>query len=314
AKLINAIEYYTDLRVFGAIERDPSLQLCERHLGLVPGNEIGDHALTLIEHWRQQVESEIDLEALLKLHPSHPAQTNVQFFQSDAQSKLRIAIARDSVFGFYYPADLEHFATLGVDLVRFDTVSDKALPDNIDGLYIGGGFPETNLHDISSNTSLLIDIKQRIESGLPTYAECGGLMYLCRRICYKNQTTNVVGVIPADVVMHDKPQGRGYVKLEVNTNHPWCDQHTVTEIHAHEFHYSSLTNYEEAFHFAYRVNRGQGIDGRNDGIICHNLLASYSHLRQTDSCPWVDQFVNFVSLCKSDNRYDYDQQKRSQTN
>ncbi|NNE64546.1 MAG: cobyrinate a,c-diamide synthase [Gammaproteobacteria bacterium] len=314
AKLINAVENYTDLPVFGAITRDPSLALCERHLGLVPGNEIGDDASILIEKWRQQVEKEIDLEALLKLGPPRQPQTDIQFFQSARQSRLRIAIARDAVFGFYYAADLERFAALGVDLVNFDTTRDKLLPDNIDGLFIGGGFPETNLHSISRNTSLLLDIKQKIESGLPTYAECGGLMYLCRRISYKGQCADVAGVIPADVMMHDKPQGRGYVKLEAGKKHPWCDQHKSTEIHAHEFHYSTLTNCEEPLKFGYRITRGQGIDGINDGIICYNLLASYSHLRHTDSCPWVDQFINFVSICKSENRYDYNQQECSHTN
>ena len=110
-------------------------------------------------------------------------------------------------------------------------------------------------------------------------------MYLCRSIRYGTKLAEVVGVIPADIVMHDKPQGRGYVKLEPNNGHPWCDQHTIAEIHAHEFHYSTLTNAGKPFNFAYRVQRGQGIDGCNDGIICHNLLASYSHLRHTDNCP-----------------------------
>ena len=314
AKLIDAVENYTDLPVFGAITRDPSLALCERHLGLVPGNEIGDHAQILIEKWRQQAENEIDLDALLKLGPAHEPPTDIQFFQPTKQSGLRIAIARDAAFGFYYPADLERFAARGVELINFDTTRDKSLPDNIDGLFIGGGFPETNLHKISSNTSLLVDIKDKIESGLPAYAECGGLMYLCRRISYRDQSADLAGVIPADIVMHDKPQGRGYVRLEASQGHPWGNPQRFNDIHAHEFHYSTLVNHKQPLEFAYRVNRGQGIDGINDGIICYNLLASYSHLRHTDSCPWVDQFINFVSLCKSENRYDHSQQKRRRTN
>ncbi len=313
-KLVNAIEEYTDLPIFGAVGRDSSLELCERHLGLVPGNEIGDQAQILIEQWRQRVEQDIDLDAILNRQAGHQHCVDIQFYQSAGQKKLRIAVARDSVFGFYYPADLERFKMLGVELVDFDTTIDSSLPANIDGLFIGGGFPENNLHSISSNHPLLVDIKQKIESGLPAYAECGGLMYLCRSIRYKNEYAEMAGVIPADVIMHEKPQGRGYVKLEPYSQHPWCNHETVSAVRAHEFHYSSLVNCDESLKFAYRVDRGQGIDGTNDGIIRYNLLASYCHLRQTDSCPWVDQFVNFASLCKTDNRNDYNQHECSQSN
>ena len=139
-------------------------------------------------------------------------------------------------------------------------------------------------------------------------------MYLCRSISYKGQSADVAGVIPADIMMHDKPQGRGYVRLEASQSHPWGHPQEFNDIHAHEFHYSTLINCDAPLEFAYRVNRGQGIDGINDGIICYNLLASYSHLRHTDSCPWVDQFINFVNLCKSENRYDHSQQERSRAN
>ena len=314
SKLINAIEHYTDIPVLGAIGRDAELALCERHLGLVPGNEIGDEAYQLIERWRDRVDREVDIARVLTCETSHPASTELAFQQTTTESNLRIAVARDAVFGFYYPGDLERFRALGVTLIDFDTTVDLKLPKNIDGLLIGGGFPETNLHKISRNESLLIDIKAKIESGLPTYAECGGLMYLCRNIQYKDQSRAMVGVIPADVAMHDKPQGRGYVKLKPTDIHPWCQHQAISSIQAHEFHYSSLINYDESFDFAYRVDRGQGIDGNNDGIIMYNLLASYCHLRQTDLCPWVDQFVNFVSLCKSKNQYDNNQQECRQSN
>ncbi len=313
SKLINAIEEYTDLPVFGVVGRDASLELCERHLGLVPGNEIGDQAQILIEKWRNRVEQDVDIDSLLGCQPWHH-QIDVQFYQSSRKSGLRIAVARDAVFGFYYPADLNRFKALGVEIVDFDTTRDASLPAQIDGLFIGGGFPENNLHSISKNTLLLLDIKQKIESGLPTYAECGGLMYLCRSICNEAKAVDMVGVIPADVVMHGKPQGRGYVKLQPYNHHPWCNHKITPEVRAHEFHYSSLINCDGPFDYAYRVDRGQGINGSNDGIILYNLLASYCHLRQTDSCPWVDQFVNFVSLCKTDNRYDYNQQECSQSN
>lgn len=314
SKLSNAIKEYTDIPVLGIVKRDKSLELCERHLGLVPGNELGSQSSVFIDLWRDRVNQDVDLDAILAFEPKQENHLDLQFYQQTKQSGLRIAIARDSVFGFYYPGDLERFEALGVTLVNFDTTIDRQLPDDIDGLFIGGGFPETNLNTISSNTPLLIDIKQKVEAGLPTYAECGGLMYLSRSIQYNGETKSMAGVIGADVVLSAKPQGRGYVRLTPETIHPWCDNSTISSVLAHEFHYSSLQNIDPDLKFAYRVDRGHGIDGQYDGIISHNLLASYCHLRQTDVCPWVDQFVNFISQCKTVARNDYSQPKRRQSN
>ncbi|MDH5356404.1 MAG: cobyrinate a,c-diamide synthase, partial [Gammaproteobacteria bacterium] len=224
-KLSNAIKEYTDIPVLGVINRDKSLELCERHLGLVPGNELaGSESSKFIDLWRDRVNQDVDLDAILALKSQQKNHLDLQFYQKTKQSRLRVAIARDSVFGFYYPGDLERFEALGVTLINFDTTIDPKLPDDIDGLFIGGGFPETNLNKISTNTTLLTDIKKKIESGLPTYAECGGLMYLCRSIQYNGVSESMAGVIGADVVLSDKPQGRGYVRLTPEkTIHPWCN-------------------------------------------------------------------------------------------
>ena len=313
-KLVNAVETYTDLPVLGSIYRDDSLTLFERHLGLVPGNEYGQDAEQLIQLWRDRVDEGVDVDSLMERTSQTVNHSDLQFYPPVKQFNLRIAVARDAVFGFYYPADLARFAALGVTLVEFDTTTSNRLPDNIDGLFIGGGFPENSINAISRNTTLMFDIKEKIEFGLATYAECGGLMYLCRSIEYDNESKAMVGVIPADAIMHDKPQGRGYVSMTARRAHPWCNDQVKQSIQAHEFHYSSLQNCDESLNYAYRVDRGHGIDGSNDGIMLHNLLASYSHLRHTDACPWVDQFVDFVNSCKSVVGNDYYQQKRRITN
>jgi cobyrinic acid a,c-diamide synthase len=113
---------------------------------------------------------------------------------------VRIAIARDRAFGFYYPGDLEALEAAGAELVPFDTLSDSKLPE-VDGLFIGGGFPETSLDRLAANHALKADIRAAIEGGLPTYAECGGLMYLCKRLHWRDTSGEMVGVIPADVRM-----------------------------------------------------------------------------------------------------------------
>ena len=140
-------------------------------------------------------------------------------------------------------------------------------------------------------------VRATIENGLPVYAECGGLMYLARSLTWKDETCDMVGVIPADVVLHDKPQGRGYVRLKETGNGPWPlldDDGNPGEIPAHEFHYSSLENLDGDPVFAYQVLRGHGIDGEHDGLIYKNLLANYTHLRDVSANRWAQRFVGFV--------------------
>ena len=122
-------------------------------------------------------------------------------------------MARDTAFGFYYADDLEALERAGADCVFFDTLADGRLPE-ADALLIGGGFPETQAARLAANTALRADIRQAISRGLPVYAECGGLMYLTRSITWRGVTHAMVGAIPADTVMHERPQGHGLVMLE----------------------------------------------------------------------------------------------------
>ena len=212
----------------------------------------------------------------------------------------RIAVAQDAAFGFYYADDLDALAAQGVELVPFDTLRDAALPD-CDGLFIGGGFPECFLAGLEANTSLRSEIRQAIEDGMPAYAECGGLMYLSRSIEWRGQKREMVGVIPGDVAMHDRPVGRGYVILQPTAAHPWREPGTeVPTLHAHEFHYSAISGLPAATRYAYAMRRGHGIDGKRDGIVHRNLLASYTHLRATAGCDWPEKFVRFVRRKKAE--------------
>ena len=151
------------------------------------------------------------------------------------------------------------------------------------------------MEQLSSNHPLRSSIASAIETGLPTYAECGGLMYLCRNLVWKDRTCAMVGTIPADAVMHDRPQGRGYVRLQEREGHLWPKLgNEPTEVTAHEFHYSRLENISSPLEFAYNMNRGMGIDGTHDGIMYKNLLANYTHLRDTERYHWIKRFVAFI--------------------
>ena len=208
---------------------------------------------------------------------------------------VRIGVARDQAFGFYYPDDLEALRAAGATLVPFDTLNDPELPA-VDGLFIGGGFPEVYMAELEANAGLRRRVAGAIAAGLPVYAECGGLMYLARSLSWRGRRCAMVGAIAADAVMQERPVGRGYVELEPTGHGPWNAAGSAAQpkLRGHEFHYSSLENLDPRTRFAYRVLRGHGVDGRNDGILVHNLLASYSHLRSIDGAGWAPGFAAFV--------------------
>lgn len=301
AKLRAVIEHYTDVPVIGAVQHDERLMIVERHLGLMPSNESGA-ASAKIEEISASIESQVDLDRLLELSAKEPlaARAKAEVTTFPRQEKVRIGIARDSAFGFYYADDLDALAAAGAELIPFDTMNDTHLPE-VCALYIGGGFPEVFAKELEANGVLRAEIRDAIESGMPVYAECGGLMYLARTLSYQDVSYDMVGAIPGDVLMHDKPVGRGYVHLAENSEHPWPRPHVpASEIRAHEFHYSSLENLPLNSKFAYRVTRGHGIDGKHDGLIHKNTLASYTHLRTIGSCYWAARFVAFVRRVKQE--------------
>lgn len=291
SKLIHAIEHYTDIPVLGAIRRSKALVIDERHLGLTPANELAQ-SQQFIDKVRTIIADQVDLDSVLFLDEKEKSiDTPMLTTSSSASNNLTIAVAKDQAFGFYYQDDLDAFQSLKVNIQYFDTLTASKLPA-CDGLFIGGGFPETQLEALSANQSLLDDIKLKIEQGLPTYAECGGLMYLSQTITYQGKSHQMVGVIKADCVMNSKPVGRGYVQLAPTNQHPW--EGVADKIYAHEFHYSKLENIDSKTRYAYKVLRGVGVDNKHDGILVHNLLATYAHLRSVGGNHWTKQFINFV--------------------
>ena len=304
AKLRAVIEHYTGVPVLGALQHDERLALVERHLGLVPSNE-APAARARVEAIAALVAAQVDLDRLLAIAreapplSSHPSGAAANDDAAPPGPPARLGIARDEAFGFYYPDDLDALRGAGAELVPFDALRDRCLPE-VDGLFIGGGFPETHMEALAANTALRGEIRGAIDAGMPAYAECGGLMYLARGIEWNGRRAAMVGAIPADVVMHARPVGRGYVHLRETGHAPWpqCGEGGARTIRAHEFHYSSVENLDPGVEFAYEVERGHGVDGRHDGIVHRNLLASYAHLRGVEGHPWARRFVDFVRRCK----------------
>jgi cobyrinic acid a,c-diamide synthase len=293
AKLRAVIEHYTDVPVLGAVQNDVRLELVERHLGLMPDREVDD-AVARVRAMGDVIAAQVDLARILALADTatSPAATAAAAAQRPAGGSLRIGIARDKAFGFYYPDDLAALEAEGATLVPIDTLNDAQLP-LLDGLFIGGGFPELFMAELEANVSLRTALHRAIEDGLPVYAECGGLMYLARSLNWQGRSAQMVGAIPGDAVMHERPVGRGYVRLEETDDFPWPRSGGALRL-GHEFHHSSLENLDPSVRCAYRVQRGHGIGGGRDGVLVHNVLASYAHLRHTGGNDWPRRFVAFV--------------------
>jgi cobyrinic acid a,c-diamide synthase len=307
SKLRAVIEHYTDVPVLGAIARDPRLALTERHLGLMPNHEADDAAQRVCAIG-DLIAKQVDLPRLLRITTTgspmliRPERPNLQELSFKVPSNLptvRIGLARDKAFGFYYPDDLQALELAGAEIVPFSTLHDSVLPE-VDGVYIGGGFPEMFMPELQANTTLRSNIRVAIEGGLPVYAECGGLMYLARTLRWRECAYDMVGALPADVVMHERPVGRGYVELQTTTDAPWPTAMGAAQqpLRGHEFHYSSLENLAPDLKFAYRVVRGHGVDGQRDGIVYRNVLASYTHLRSGAGSDWAVQFLAFIRAHK----------------
>lgn len=298
SKLRAVIEHYTDIPVLGAVHHDDRLAIVERHLGLMPSNE-ATNASTKIEAIASLIASSVDLDRLLAISSEVPALEVPKLTETlpvAPAPDVRIGIARDAAFAFYYPGDLEALRAAGAELVPINTLRDMKLPE-VDALLIGGGFPEIFMQQLEANVSLRLQIRQAIEDGMPAYAECGGLMYLARSLSWQGKRCEMAGVIPGDVMMHDRPRGRGYVVLRESGQGLWPATgpgQAPAEIHAHEFHYSSLENLAPDTVYAYEVLRGTGIDGKHDGIVYKNLFACYSHLRDLENNHWAARFVDFI--------------------
>ncbi|MCW2272864.1 cobyrinate a,c-diamide synthase [Rhodoblastus acidophilus] len=296
SKLRHAIETYTNLKIVGVVGRDCDLSVDERHLGLTTPQEFFN-AAPVIARARDAVRAGVDLDALLKAAEGSRPLWAAPRLRVHRAPDVTLAVARDAAFGFYYADDLDAFAQAGAKLIFFDALRDQSLP-RCDGLFIGGGFPETQAAALSANTSLREDIRGGLAAGLPCYAECGGMMYLSRSITFAGETHQMVGALPADAVMGPRPQGKGLMRVEPTLEFPWPGNFPGQTVAAHEFHYARMENIDPGLRYAWKVRRGHGIDGFRDGMVVGNTLAGFAHLRDTSRLRWAESFVGFVRAQK----------------
>jgi cobyrinic acid a,c-diamide synthase len=297
AMLRAAIREYCGLPVLGAFPKDEELVIPDRHLGLVPAGE-RDELLPVLECLRRTAERCLDLEGLLAVARSAPpveapALAGGAEGGRGAHERVPvIGVLRDRAFSFYYPENLEALAAGGARLVFVDALADADLPP-VDALYIGGGFPEVFAAELEAGLALRQKIRRAVEEGLPVYAECGGLMYLCRHLHLNGDRYEMVGALPCDAVMERRPQGHGYTVVEVVGSNPFFPVGRI--LRAHEFHHSRIVNVEAGrVSFALHVHRGWGADGRRDGLVYKNVLALYSHIHVLGVPEWAQALVDLA--------------------
>ena len=296
ARTRQAVEGYCGVPVLGAIPRDERLTIPDRHLGLIPRAEQDAH-LSAITACQSAIERHLDLDTILKIArsaPALPVSEKARSSEVSGQARpVKIGVLRDRAFTFYYPENLEALEEAGAELVFIDAFHDTELPP-VDALYIGGGFPEMFMEELSANVKLRVTIKEAIENGVPVYAECGGLMYLSQRIVWGDKSAEMVGALPCEIEMTGKPQGHGYVIAQVENENPFFAPGTI--LRGHEFHNSRLVTLsangsKHSLTTVYRLSRGNGIGEGRDGIIYRNVLASYTHLHCGGAPDWASGLV-----------------------
>ncbi|MEG6512131.1 cobyrinate a,c-diamide synthase [Desulforamulus ruminis] len=305
-----SIKEYCDVPVLGAMPKGKQFVIPDRHLGLVPAGE-DERLSAAIREIGEAAANYLDIEGILKVARDWPdlveespvtEAAEIRWLSKEqvpSQKGPVIGVIKDRSFSFYYPENLEALVEAGASLVAVSAIADQQLPE-VDGLYIGGGFPEVLARELEANQSFRSHLRRRIEEGLPVYAECGGLMYLGRRIHWSDQSYEMVGVLPLEVEMLKKPQGHGYMHLEVLPGTPYYSGKKL--VRGHEFHHSRVVNLDEDCNFAFRVRRGHGINGEYDGLHYKNVVALYNHIHALVEKDWAKEFVHMALRWKQDHK------------
>ncbi|WP_370642551.1 cobyrinate a,c-diamide synthase [Tepidanaerobacter sp. GT38] len=298
--LKNAIETYLDIAVVGYLKNMPEIKLESRHLGLIPQGEIKDlrQKLTMLS---EELKETVDLVLLRKIAdenvnydknlPDIPKQ-DIRFSIKPLSPGARIAVAKDQAFNFYYQDNLDLLEMLGAELVYFSPLNDNCLPEGINGLYLGGGYPEIFAAQLEKNKGMMECIKTHITRGLPTYAECGGLMYLSEGIVTDDgEKYDMVGIVPGICRMTKSLQRFGYIEIEVVEDNILAER--GEKIRGHEFHYSTIeVNKDVTTSYCIsKSRRSSNSVSWKCGFKIHNLLAGYPHIHFWSNPSFAKRFV-----------------------
>lgn len=276
----------TGLPCFGYLPAIQEATISSRHLGLVTAGEIDDIKQRMDVLGKKAAET-IDLDMVMA-EAEKAAELTYEDIDIPEGSHVRLAVARDNAFCFYYEDNFELLKRAGAELVFFSPITDKSLPEGIDGVIIGGGYPELYIKELSENIAMRDCLKAAFDGGMPIYAECGGFMYLGDTITTGEGTFDTVGAIRGNSSMTDKLVRFGYKTLSANEDNMFCRQ--GESIKCHEFHYSDTDNYGEGFTAVNR--RGKAWHTVVSGKNCY---AGYPHLHLWSNPEFA---VSFLDKCR----------------
>ena len=280
----------------GAVKRGALPELPSRHLGLVSADAEA-FSIAVLDQLADGVEAGLSLDRILQIaRASSPLSPKFVNSAPLTGGKTRLGIARDEAFHFYYPDNLEALEKAGCELVPFSPLHDSALPGNLDGIHIGGGYPEEHAQALSANHAMLESIRRFAQSQRVIYAECGGLMYLSEGIEALDGVRHpMLGLLPAWTRMCPRRKSLGYVEVTLKRESLWGNAGDM--LRGHEFHYSELTSlpadFETACELRYRRSNRPVAEGFQRG----SILASYVHLHFASHPEAISHFVHHLKSC-----------------
>ncbi len=298
--LKQAVEQHCQTRCVGHMPRNNAVVMPERHLGLVTAQEAGLNKDTLAQ-LSTMVKDHVDLPGLIKgLDPVRISDQSLSLQKETPRNTgtgkegPTIAVARDKAFCFYYPDNLEILERFNARLVEFSLLDDEALPENIDGIYLGGGYPEVHAEILARQKKLLDQIRAHSCSGMPIYGECGGFMVLCESLCSPDSQKRyaMAGCFDLRVTMSDRLRSLGYREIRLKKDTIIGKKGDV--LRGHEFHYSSLEQTDTRADNVYEVSSRAGQDIQLKGYQTANTLGSYLHLHFGSNLSCA---AHFVKIC-----------------
>ncbi len=294
-----AIKKHTRVPVLGWLPKSDNIQMPERHLGLIPYTERRVEIEGAVKTLAEFIGKYIDLDLVRRIASSAPPLKHQSIREPDHRGmvKARVGIAKDEAFSFYYADAIDLLMTRGAEIVNFSPLNDSSLPEGLDGIYIGGGFPEVFSKQLEQNESMRASVREKVEDGMPTFAECGGLMYLTKSITdFSGSSRSMVGILDAETVMTRKLT-LGYTLARALNDS--IISKAGDSLKGHEYHFSEIRSAPRDASFAYEMRRGKGILDRSEGWQVYNTLACYSH---THMCSMPQTASRFVKACLSYSR------------
>lgn len=291
--IVEAVEHYTDVKVLGAMPRMKRDIFPMRHLGMIPYQEYEGMSQAL-EFLVGVVSENLDIDAIEQaaLSVTPPGTSGGQVITDRHRSSrpnVTIGVIKDVAFQFYYPENLEALEHAGADLISINALEDEQLPE-LDGLYIGGGFPETSAQRLVDNECFRASVKSAAENGLPIYAECGGLIYLGKELIIDDTSYPLVGVFDVTFGMKRKPQAHGYSIFTARAENPFYP--VGFQGKGHEFRYSTILRWGgSSSELTLKMDRGTGFIDGYDGLSKYNVLALYTHVHAEGTPEWAEFFV-----------------------